>query len=110
MGFRRERRWEEAEGEDCMVIIKPTEKRPELVGLGLGECVCCGIPAEYTIMLAGDRGHYYIPNQITRAVEGTRFACIKQVPFCRHCMREIEDNLRATIQALIDQGIKGNAG
>ena len=45
-----------------------------------------------------DIGRYYIPNYKTRHFIGKgQMDVTKIVPFCRTCMRTVEDNLRATI-------------
>lgn len=68
-----------------------------------GPCICCGAESKYSILLASDDGEiprYYIPNQAVRAVTGTTFDCVKAVPFCHACIREVEDSMRETISRL----------
>ena len=83
-------------------------KKPEPFGPPaekLGTCVCCGKPGKQSIVLAVgpnrrlvDVGRYYIPNYNTRHFMGKgQMDVTKIVPFCRTCMRTVEDNMRATI-------------
>ena len=83
-------------------------KRPEPFGPRaekLGTCVCCGKPGKQSIVLAVgpnhkpvDIGRDYIPNYNVRHFVGKgQMDVTKIVPFCRTCMRTVEDNLRATI-------------
>ena len=68
-----------------------------------GPCICCGAESKYSILLASDgeeSPRYYIPNQSVRAVTGTQFDCVKAVPFCHACIREVEDSMRDTISRL----------
>lgn len=83
--------------------------RDHLSACNLAHCLCCRELAAYSVLLAnsgeGD-DYYYLPNQFTRAVQGTFQDDVRQVPFCRRCMRFLEDQLRATISSLKDQSIK----
>jgi hypothetical protein len=66
-------------------------------------CICCGKPSKYSIRLAvGIQANrlvalprYYIPNQHARDPEAP--PVIEDIYFCSECMRQVEDNLRATI-------------
>ena len=65
-------------------------------------CICCGDEAERSVRLfTGPQdpkgplsaiSRYYIPSQ---SAQGPRDA--EEAWFCRECMRQVEDNLRATI-------------
>lgn len=67
------------------------------------DCVACDGDGHYTILLAvgiegeSDNARYYLPNQSAREEHGSGMDPVKQVTFCRHCMRELEDGLRGTI-------------
>jgi len=69
----------------------------------MSECVCCGNPGKFSIMLVGahetdEQARIYLPNQNVRDSED--FNVSEETWFCHHCMRVIEDNLRATIMYL----------
>ena len=79
-------------------------------------CVGCGSPGKFSIMLAvalnpDDSIHYHLPNQIAR----NHHSDIREVWFCKKCMRYVEDNLRASILYLqyetkaTDQWIKARS-
>lgn len=73
------------------------------------ECTCCSESAEYSIQVAegsemnGDI-RYYLPNQGFRDVSCEMHEALQDVlaelPFCRTCMRAVEDNFRNTIERL----------
>ena len=83
--------------------MRPNESdlNPELKDLG--SCIGCGAKARCTIELAvgpdgkSDDARYYIPNDFVRE---SPIDDVHEVPFCRDCMRQIEDNVRATIRYL----------
>ena len=83
--------------------MRPDESdlSPELKDVG--SCVGCGEKGRYTIELAvgpdgkNDDARYYIPNDFVRE---SSMDNVHLVPFCRDCMRQIEDNFRATIRYL----------
>jgi hypothetical protein len=66
-------------------------------------CTCCGKPSKYSIQLAmGTHAkrlvalpRYYLPNQHARDPKFP--TVIEEIPFCKKCMRSVEDTLRATI-------------
>ena len=55
-------------------------------------CHCCGGKAGYSILLAGEAGHFYLPNQTFREHE-----LGSEVWFCQWCMRRLDDSFRATV-------------
>ncbi len=57
----------------------------------------CGKPPYYTVLLVRSEDEhtttrYYLPNQHARSE-----SVEEEVPFCRECLRRIEDAMRATI-------------
>lgn len=72
--------------------------------VGQNQCVCCGEPARYTVEMAidcdwDDNEKYLLPNQAARDREAGHDD-VREVPFCRACMRPVEDAVRATIRDL----------
>lgn len=63
-------------------------------------CYCCQKAAEVSVQLVDQDGRIYIPNQMVRKLG---HACLREIWFCRPCMRVIEDALRATIQYRISE-------
>lgn len=61
-------------------------------------CVCCKAPGDYSVLLAGEAWHYYLPNQGAR--KDPELAQVRPVWFCNGCMRVIEDTLRGVIAGL----------
>lgn len=60
----------------------------------MSKCACCKNESTLSIQLVEWSGRYYIPNQNVR---NASTGDIKDIWFCKKCMRSIEDNLRATI-------------
>ena len=63
-------------------------------------CSVCKEPGKYSVLLGGDIDRLYLPNQNARDVNRD----INEVWFCAPCMRTIEDNLRATVLYLQQEG------
>jgi hypothetical protein len=69
-------------------------------------CLCCGKEAKYSLKLfRGDEEdgspRWYLPNQSRNMVP----ELLEQVWFCHPCMREIEDNFRATVSGLTKRAL-----
>ena len=68
------------------------------------DCIGCGQPAHYTVLLAlgpgGDKARYYLPNQHVRSEQGTGMDPTKATAFCRSCVRVVEDSMRDAINML----------
>lgn len=68
------------------------------------KCLCCPNDAYVTVQLAeGPQGwkhnqtpRLYIPNDHVRA-NVDMHGSVEEIPFCKTCMRVIEDNFRATV-------------
>jgi hypothetical protein len=66
-------------------------------------CVCCGKDSKYSIRLAEgpqasdlvDLPRYYLPNMGAR--DPAHPADLREIYFCKECMRPVEDAVRATI-------------
>lgn len=73
------------------------------------DCVACDGPGHYTVLLAvglsmdDDNARYFIPNQHAREEQGSGMDPVRQVTFCRTCMREIEGAMRGTIARLQEE-------
>jgi|GEM_PF-4143269 len=73
------------------------------------ECATCRQPPRFTLLLTvssdGDTGDaiFHLPNQRVREMQGTSFDNTRQVPFCHKCVREVEGNLRRTINTLAEK-------
>lgn len=73
------------------------------------DCITCGGDGHYTILLAigpsaeDGNARYFIPNQHAREEQGSPLDPVKQVTFCRPCMREIEGAMRGTIARLHEE-------
>jgi hypothetical protein len=65
-----------------------------------GVCYCCKKPADVNVSLVDQDGRIYIPNQKVRKYG---HPCLMDIWFCRHCMRVLEDTLRATIAYWINE-------
>lgn len=69
-------------------------------------CVCCGRQAAYTILVAIDsdadsgKERFFLPNQHVRAAQGSGLDPVEARPFCKPCMRAVEDAFRAAISGL----------
>lgn len=62
-------------------------------------CYCCGREGRFNILLYNTFGRLYLPNQSRE--EGPPPEIFW---FCHPCMRMIEDNFRATVNYLLDNG------
>jgi hypothetical protein len=73
------------------------------------DCTACGGDGHYTVLLAvgphADRDdvRYFIPNQAAREEQGSGLDPVKQITFCKSCMREIEGAMRGTIARLQEE-------
>jgi hypothetical protein len=69
-------------------------------------CICCGRQAAYTILIAigpeadSSTERFYLPNQHVRAAQGAGLDPVEARPFCKPCMRAVEDAFRAAISGL----------
>jgi len=60
-------------------------------------CIGCGQPGEFSILLAGSPEHWYLPNQYARSLESPP---LQEVWFCKVCMKILEDGFRETLAGL----------
>ncbi|OAF14565.1 hypothetical protein AXW67_17610 [Bradyrhizobium neotropicale] len=70
------------------------------------QCTCCAAPGQFSILVAAGPGEppldprYYLPNQMVRSMANDLGEQIKELWFCKSCIRKVEDNFRATILSL----------
>ena len=66
-------------------------------------CMCCGRQAAYTILVAvgpeadSSTERLFLPNQHVRAAQGAGNDPVQARPFCKPCIRAVEDAFRAAI-------------
>ncbi|GIV66674.1 MAG: hypothetical protein KatS3mg047_1067 [Bellilinea sp.] len=72
------------------IFIKDYWTTPEI-------CLTCGKPGDYSILLAGDQEHLYLPNQFARDPNSMP---LTEMWFCRSCMKKLENKFRGFLNEL----------